>query len=170
MQDQAPYPTMPLRIMPNYRGVHMHCVYRHIIISIIVVLPSSYFFHTVKTVSVNGSSATGNCSSITPSTTNVTARCNTPTSSVLFDANIPTLIGLDGYSQLQILHTTISYRREIIFDFTGTFRVERIELVMFNCPEWGIRVQAIRLLTAPSLSTIRSLAGSDIHCTHHHFL
>ena len=63
-------------------------------------------------------------------------------------ANLPTLTGLDGdmwVSQLLTLQTTNLLRREIIFDFTAIdlFRVGRVELVMFNCPEWGISVQTI---------------------------
>ena len=90
--------------------------------------------------------------------TYVLSRCDAPTSSVLFDGNVPTLTGLDGdmwASQLltlQLLPSTSESRREFIFDFTRTspsFRVERVELVMFNCPEWGIAVQNIRLSIQP---------------------
>ena len=110
---------------------------------------------------MNGSSVTGNCSNVTfGSVISMIARCNSPTSSVLFDGNIPTLTGLDGdmwANQLVTLQTTNSFRREIIFDFTASFfRVRRVELVMFNCPEWGIAVQTIRLLTATSIDAARA--------------
>ena len=137
---------------------------------------------------MNGSSATGNCSSVTFGTaagqfrslsrcnaptsgvlfddniptltgldgdmwaSQLLSRCNAPTSGVLFDDNIPTLTGLDGdmwASQLLTLQITT----EIVSDFTDTpgyARMERVELVMFNCPEWGVAVQAIRLLIASS--------------------
>ena len=110
---------------------------------------------------MNGSSATGNCSDVDPGGQQL--RCNAPTSSVLFDGNIPTLTGLDGdvwASQLLTLQTTNEARREIIFDFTGTsnsLRVERVELVMFNCPDWGIAVQVITLLVSSSLSVGRTV-------------
>ena len=71
-------------------------------------------------------------------------RCDTPTSSVLFDGNIPTLTGLDGdmwASQLLTLQTTNPANRDIPSDFTGTSNytgLKRIELVMLNCLEWGI--------------------------------
>ena len=108
---------------------------------------------------MNGSSSTGNCSNVATvlSSAQSVTRCNAPTSSVLFDGNIPTLTGLDGdmwASQLFTLQTTNSLRREIIFDFTGTsgyIGVKRIELTMFLCPEWEISVQTIRFLTAPSI-------------------
>ena len=109
-------------------------------------------------MSVNGSSATGNCSSVTRFSNIGLSRCDAPTSSVLFDGNIPTLTGLDGdmwASQLLTLELiTDQARREILFDFTGTsesFIVERVELVMFNCPEWRISVQTIRFFTAQSI-------------------
>ena len=38
--------------------------------------------------------------------------------------------------------------------------VKRVELVMFNCPEWGIEVQNIRLLAGTSASASRSLVGT----------
>ena len=84
---------------------------------------------------MNGSYATGGCSSVSTNTIGQLLRCNVPTSSVLFDGNIPTLTGLDGdmwASQLLTLQTNQA-TREIIFDFTASvFRVGKIELVMFN--------------------------------------
>ena len=119
-------------------------------------------------MSVNGSSAIGNCSSVAIFTSNELSRCDTPTSSVLFDGNIPTLTGLDGdmwASQLLTLQTTNQARSEIVFDFTGStnseFIVERVELVMFNCPERRVAVQTIRLLTATSIVEARALV--EIH-------
>ena len=111
---------------------------------------------------MNGSSANGNCSSVTTSTLSSLSRCNTPNSSVLFDGSIPiTLAGLDGdvlASQLLTLQTTDQFSSEIIFyfEYSGYAGVGRFELVMFHCPEWGISVQAIRLLTASSISGARS--------------
>ena len=70
---------------------------------------------------MNGSSSTGNCSNVATSTHSGQSRCDTPTSSVLFDGNIPTLTGLDGdmwASQLLTLRIKNVIRREIIFDFT----------------------------------------------------
>ena len=66
---------------------------------------------TTETVSINGSSVTGNCSSVTTfsSRHNGLSRCDVPTSSVLFDGNIPALTGLDGdmwASRLLTLQTT----------------------------------------------------------------
>ena len=78
---------------------------------------------------------------------------STPTSSVLFDGNVSTLTGLDGdmwASQLLTINTTAN-TAEITFDFTDTpdyTGVERVEVVMFNCPEWGISVRAINLFSA----------------------
>ena len=71
-----------------------------------------------------------------------------PNSSVLFDGNIPTLAGLDENtwaSQLMILQDPIirlfySALNRLSFDFSATPNysgVERVEVVMFNCPMWG---------------------------------
>ena len=118
-------------------------------------------------MSVNGSSATGNCSEFNATATHQQSRCDAPASSVLFDGNIPTLTELDEdmwASQLLTINTNSpSMReREISFDFTGKPRysgVKRIELVMFNCPEWGIAIQTITLLTSQSILE----AGSPIN-------
>ena len=101
---------------------------------------------------MNGSSATGNCSSVV--TVSSLSRCDAPTSSVLFNGNIPTLTGLDGdmwASQLLTLQTTNEFRREIVSEVTDV--VARVEFVIFNCPEWGISTQVIRLSTATTGGT-----------------
>ena len=94
----------------------------------------------------NGSSATGNCSNVVSSINEFTSICTDPTSSVLLDGVIPTLTGLDGdmwASQLLTLNSTGS-TIEVAFAIVIS-QVERVELVMFNCPEWGISVQRISL-------------------------
>ena len=99
------------------------------------VYPERYTFLTGT--SVNGSSPTGNCSNVSMDDTMTT--CLQPTSSVLFDGRVPTLTGLDGdmwASQLLTINTTQSLTN-VIFDFTdilGYFGIERVEVVMFNCP------------------------------------
>ena len=73
--------------------------------------------------------------------------CEDPLSSVLFDdpGGLPTLTGLDGdmwASQLLVMRTSAA-STNITFDFHDTphfVRVERVEVVMFNCPQWGIGV------------------------------
>ncbi len=95
-------------------------------------------------MSVNGSSEDGNCSLM------VTTICNEPTTSVLQDGNIPPFTGLDGVmwaSQLLTINTD-SPTTDITFDFQATpgyVGVQRVEVVMFNCPEWGISVDSITL-------------------------
>ena len=106
----------------------------------IIVIPAKYFFpNETDLVAVNGSSSTGRCSNFIRS--NTRKNVMTPTSSVLFDGNVPTLTGLDGdmwASQLLTINTTAN-TAEITFDFTDTpdyTGVGRVEVVMFNCPEW----------------------------------
>jgi hypothetical protein len=72
-------------------------------------------------------------------------------------------------SQLLTLNATVPSRRDIIYDFTSVpnyVRVERIELVMFNCPEKGISVQTINI-SAPSLlsETISPLGIFNVFIT-----
>ena len=87
----------------------------------------------------NGSSSTGRCSNFVHSITRKS--CTTLNSSVLFDGNVPILNGLDGdmwASQLLTINTAAN-TAEITFDFTTTpdyTGVGRVEVVMFNCPEW----------------------------------
>ena len=102
-------------------------------------------------MAVNGSSSTGRCSNTTKQ------NCFTPTSSVLLDGNVPTLTGLNGdmwASQLLTINTTAN-TANITFNFTNTpdyTGVGRVEVVMFNCPEWGISVRLIQLHSAKSTS------------------
>ena len=110
-------------------------------------------------MAVNGSSNKGRCSIFFPSTTKQT--CTTPNSSVLFDGNVPTLTGLDGDMWAsQLLTTNITANKaEITFDFTATQDyngVERVEVVMFNCPEWRISVRLIQLFSATYTSGNRN--------------
>ena len=82
----------------------------------------------------------------------LTITCTDPTSSVLQDSHVPTLTRLDGdywANQLFTLHTTTRLATDITFDFLRTpdfTRFEIIEVVIFNCPEWGMEIQNIRLL------------------------
>ena len=105
------------------------------------MFPSSYSIRNNVLSRENGSSATGHCSSV--SSNGVTSTCTDPTSSVLFDGVIPTLTGLDGdmwASQLLTLPRPIP---SINIDITTS--LSRVEVTMFNCPEWRISVQNISL-------------------------
>ena len=125
------------------------------------IVPSNYIYPSAETVSVNGSSQDGRCSS----TPNFINKCEDPTSSVLFDGNIPTLNGLNGSMWASEL-LTVQIRQpsgiEIISNFAGSYGVERVELVMFNCPEWGIAVEGIAIRRASSLSSTRPPIGAII--------
>ena len=112
---------------------------------------------------MNGSSQDGGCATFLPSSGQ--SECLDPTSSVLFDGNIPTLTGLDGdmwASQLLTLQSHNGASQGIVSAFTNTPNyegVERVELVMFNCPEWEIEVQNILLLAGTSAQASRSVVG-----------
>ena len=136
------------------------CAYAVIIIPIHAVIPSSYITIDDQTVSVSGSSATGNCSSV--SSTGVISTCSNTTSSVLFDGEIPTLTGLDGdmwASQLLTLQS--SSHVSSLFNFTSTPDYiglsGRLEVVMFNCPEKRISASTIRVSTSSSFVAQKSI-------------
>ena len=102
---------------------------------------------TPPPTSVNGSSATGNCSNY------ANGACNDPASSVLFDGHIPTLTGLDGDMWASQLLTIQEPSFLILFDFTDTPNytgVEAVEVVAFTCPEWGMTIREITLAVNPS--------------------
>ena len=110
--------------------------------------PVRYYFPTLGTLSANGSSLVGQCSDVTMSL-NGTSSCATPTSSVLMDGEIPTLTGLDGNmwaNQMLILKKNNVFSYEVMFDLRETLwsfdyhntKIRKIELVMFNCPDWGM--------------------------------
>ena len=128
------------------------------------VFPAEYTIPTPT--SVNGSSATGNCTSI-PSSTSRTL-CTDSTSSVLFDGHIPTLTGLDGNMWAsQLLTVQITSSTDIFFAFheiPGFTEVERVEIVMFNCPEWGIGVDTIQLFEQNVLVLTRVLSMDATSC------
>ena len=112
-----------------------------------LVYPERYTFLTGT--SVNGSSPTGNCSRLQNDST-MTTCFQPPNSGVLFDRHVPTLTGLDGdmwASQLLTINTMGSLTN-VIFDFTDTsgyVEIQRVEVVMFNCPQLGIASTTIVL-------------------------
>jgi hypothetical protein len=126
------------------------------------------YFHTTNPIeSVNGSIA-GDCANAITSD-----GCKElTTTSVLFDGNIPPLTELDGNmwaSQLLTLQL-VTFLIAIQFDFTGTrgySGVGGVEVVMFNCPEWGITVTRISLLSSESMldTTIPDSSSCDSFVT-----
>ncbi len=132
------------------------------------MFPRLYFYPDGDPImSVNGSSEDGNCNL----TSSERVRCREPTTSVLQDGNIPTLTGLDGdmwASQLLTINPTKS-SIDITFDFrniTPSYdELESVEVVMFNCPEWGISVDNITLLGSNNSSRIIENRLVDISLT-----
>jgi hypothetical protein len=119
-----------------------------------------------KLLLANGSSAFAQCSRL--GTTDL-IRCDGTTSNALFDNNIPTLSDLDGNMWARGLLTIgrLSLSSQLIlFYFTDMpdYRgIRRIELVMFNCPEWRIGAERIRvLLSSPGSSFV---TGVDVSPT-----
>ena len=96
------------------------------------------------------SSAIGNCVNESNRTT---CYSNDPISTILFDnprlREIPLLTGLDGdmwASQLLTMEKFSASMIAIDFHFRNNpkfMRVDRVEVVMFNCPQWGIGVESV---------------------------
>jgi hypothetical protein len=103
--------------------------------------------------SVNGSSSTGHCNIVEIA---ADLECREPTDSVLFDGTVPTLTGLDGDTWASQLLTVLksSLTPEITFqvNLLGSTETATVEVVMFNCPAWGVAVESVRLLASPSSS------------------
>lgn len=105
------------------------------------IVPTQCKINTVGSISANGSSNDDNCTS--------------PNSSILFDGSIPTLTGLNGdiwASQLLIIQTALSVYISFDFNHVQSFSgMGRVEIVMFNCPEWGFASDTITILSGNSL-------------------
>ena len=111
--------------------------------------PISYTFPTLGTLAANGSSATGQCSTITLNIQG-TSTCGAAASSVLFDENIPRLTGLDGDTwakQHLILYQPDFAPSSFNLDLNifPSLTIRRAEVVLFNCPQWGIGAESIQI-------------------------
>jgi hypothetical protein len=131
------------------------------------VIPTSYT--ASKAQSVNGSSSTAFCSNLSEKDSLNNFQCNTPDSSVLFDGKLPPLtwiINFDRSWARQLLTAQQNSERSkyvMHFDFTGQpdyAGVGAIEFVVFNCPEWGISLQAVSLEEGTTYTTERQSCAS----------
>ena len=99
-------------------------------------------------MAANGSSVTGHCSNVRLNLDS-TSTCRYPTSSVLFDGVIPTLTALDENmwaSRLMILYRPEfgSTNFRITTDFGDKpVNIRRVEVTIFNCPQWGTAVHTL---------------------------
>ena len=79
--------------------------------------------------------------------------------SVVVDNTILPLSGLDGDQWARDLYTVERGSTTFIsigFDFGTSVRVRRVELVLFNCPQWSIRVGSIEIYADSSTNFPRS--------------
>lgn len=86
--------------------------------------------------------------------------------SVLFDKVIPTLSNFSSNfwaNQLLILKPFASSHAEISFEwFNGGVDLARIEIVLFNCPEWGVAAQRIQFIIPGEPVEFSSITTADI--------
>ena len=83
--------------------------------------------------------------------------------SVLVDNTILPLSGLDGDQWARDLYTVERDSTAFIsigFDFGSQVRVSRVELVLFNCPQWSIRAGSIEIYGDSSANFPRSNPAS----------
>ena len=128
------------------------------------MIPSIFSYSHERVIRAeNGSSITGGCPNIIFET-NV-AICSRSTRSFLFDGNVPTLTGLDGDMWASQLLTVEAPGNsvEFIFNFTDTpgyTGVGGAEIVMFNCPEWGISVETFTFMTTSGTRSVNPTTTS----------
>lgn len=124
-------------------------------------------FDSGDVVSVNGSSQTGNCSSPYTSGDRIICEINNLKQSVLFDGIIPHLdisSSNTWASQLFVLQPFTSSGTELFLEWlNGPTNLSRIEMVVFNCPEWGIAVESIRFFSLGS-GVVASIAPTATSC------
>ena len=108
-------------------------------------------------MSANGSSAVGRCT--LAGTRNGRARCATAESSVLLDGNVPTLtrVPTDDAWAREFLVFDTSNPVHMEFSFSMIHTIIGVEVILFNCKDWGVEVQYIQILTE-SHSELRTLA------------
>lgn len=87
-------------------------------------------------------------------------RCSRPCSSVLFNRDIPILYSPNNNiwaSRLLTLDASRTHPRIVAFFSVGNYRtrMDRVEIVMFHCPEWGIGVERITLFYPVQYHDIR---------------
>ena len=129
-------------------------------INVFTDAPESYTLSSSEIVSVNGSTQDGHCNGTTLVSQGMVV-CPMPhTNSFLYDGIIPTLTELDGSewaSGLLTLNTSANSTR-ITFNFPNTPAyggVASVQVVMFNCPQWGIGTSSINILgTVGSLTDL----------------
>ena len=135
-------------------------------------MPATHFsFNTLGVLAANGSSATGGCSSIQLNRDR-RSTCLSPNSSVLFDGVIPTLTALDGNTwanQLMILYRPwFGYNNFIIDTATSGTTIGRVEVTIFNCPQWGTGVYRLTIQQYNTISsayeTIAAVHPSVLSC------
>ena len=145
------FPLLPVLLKTKVSISLVACFILTAVTCCSTVIPSYYNYSTLGVLAANGSSATG---AVIPHLDSLYT-CATPTSSVLFDGVIPTLTALDGNTwarQLMIMQRARIGLSALYlyFDFTNTpgyTRVRKIEVVLFNCLQWGTAVREIRVST-----------------------
>ena len=125
---------------------------------VFTAVPESYTLSSSDIVSVNGSTQDGHCNGAVLVSPGMVKCPMPPTNSFRYDEVIPTLTELDGSewaSGLLTLNTSAASTR-ITFVFTNTpdyTGVESVQVVMFNCPQWGIGTISINILGTGDSST-----------------
>ena len=105
-----------------------------------LVYPTRYTYPSTGLQSVNGSASNGGCTNSTTTSVTGVSLCLSGNSS-LVDGAVPTLSSsLVGMSNWAAGLFTVNRNGETVIEIGFELRrpaIERIELDLFNCPEWG---------------------------------
>ena len=121
------------------------------IFALVNILPAYYFYYPGVIQPVNGSSVDRFCIKPGRDLHVGMTICRDSYSSILFDGIIPTLTGLENDTWASELLTLKprsveqAEKPELAFTLPENHGMRRIEILMFNCPEWGISAQKIAL-------------------------
>ena len=122
---------------------------------------------------MNGSSKLAGCSGHTSKVAFLTngdarATCRFPGAGVLFDEQVHTIQPMEEYYWARELATmrapTVTSINLHLGDI-GDSRINKVEIVMFNCPWWGIGVETIRIYYPVRLEVLDGETVTNINPT-----
>ncbi len=122
--------------------------------------PDVFRFFLDDVLEVNGSTPTKRC--LDTQQIGTMAICEAVSSSVLFDGFIPTLNFSNNMWASELV--ALNGSTDLLVEWYSYTTLSSIEVVMFNCPEWGIGAQSIRLLVPKGHDIVASINATSTSC------
>lgn len=128
-------------------------------------IPDRYNIGFGTVMSINDSLSSGGCNDFT--STPFTFDCKQETGGVIFDGLVPNLTtsALQGNEWARDLLTILTdpsgHTVMRLMFFSRPISVEAVEIVMFNCPEWGISVDNVQILGIVDQNNLRLPTSCD---------